>query len=353
MGKRFKELLILGLASIMTITCSAQSKIKINYNGQEIGFDKEVKLIDSTILLPLRAVSQELGYTVNYTKRSIEISGGETKVILTVGSTMAVVNGEEVKLNIAPDVIEGTTYVPLRFIGEALNLQVDWDDKKQTINLEGKYSVDRFNKKLMVRTKAGKEVLTSLTTLEDDKDSTIQVTYETTKNKSEIVSVSQTIQGALTGYTSAIVYIKDGKVIDKIERPFHHIGEAGIAYFEDEIALGCGEELTIYDDKTGACIKKYDLSQFQKGLNLDLMKLGRNYVMGRYENTIHIIDFKSGKVTRVLDLIPKEDQPYVFQSDLYLATDDIKLVWETDEALVFKYYSLTNNKEETVVCKLG
>ncbi|MFR2837444.1 MAG: hypothetical protein ACLTBU_00045 [Zhenhengia sp.] len=75
--------------------------------------------------------------------------------------------------------------------------------------------------------------------------------------------------------------------------------------------------------------------------------------MGRYERTIHVVDLVTGKVTRILDLIPEVDQGYVFQSDMHLNEDDIKLVWETDKALVFKYYSITEQIEKTVTCKLG
>lgn len=165
--------------------------------------------------------------------------------------------------------------------------------------------------------------------------------------------MSEVIQGALTGTTGTNFYIKDGKVIDKIERPFHYIAENGIAYLEDKIAFGYGRYLRIYNDKTGELIKQYDLNAFQEGLTLDLMKLGQNYAMGRYENTLHIIDFETGKVTRILDLIPKEDQGYVFESDMHLATDKFKLVWETEDALVFKYYSITEGIDKTVTCRLG
>lgn len=355
MKKIFKKLLLVGIAVIMVMPCQARGLINIYYNEQEVYLEQESKLIDDTVLLPLRALSQQLGYSVNWDQeaRQIDVINGNAKVTLFMESDKALVNGEEVKLSVPAQRIGGTTYVPLRFVGEALDLEVAWDSSTQSVNLEGKYTVDRDNKKLMVRTKDKKQVLADIKTLEGAEDQIPSVSSIITKNGSEIVSVSEVIQGALTGTTCTNFYIKDGKVIDKIERPFHYIAENGIAYLEDKIAFGYGRYLRIYNDKTGELIKQYDLNAFQEGLTLDLMKLGKNYAMGRYENTIHIIDFETGKVTRILDLIPKEDQGYVFESDMHLATDKLKLVWETEDALVFKYYSITEGIDKTVTCRLG
>ena len=66
-----------------------------------------------------------------------------------------------------------------------------------------------------------------------------------------------------------------------------------------------------------------------------------------------MIDLETRKVTRILDLVPEEDRDYIYQADVYLMVDQLKLVWEADNALVFKYYSITEEKEKTVTCKLG
>jgi len=48
----------------------------------------------------------------------------KTSVVMNVGSTSAKVNGKTIKLDSAPFVINGTTYVPVRFVSEALGSQV-------------------------------------------------------------------------------------------------------------------------------------------------------------------------------------------------------------------------------------
>jgi plastocyanin len=52
---------------------------------------------------------------------------------LKVGRIEAKVNGSIVKLSNAPILHQGTTYVPLRFIGEQLHANVKWNQKEQSV----------------------------------------------------------------------------------------------------------------------------------------------------------------------------------------------------------------------------
>lgn len=373
MKKHLGKLMGLGLATMMCMNVMAATKIGVNYNGKAMTLAQEPKVIQNSILLPIRTISEELGYTVLWQQGTgkISISNGTDSVQLEIGKKSATVNGKAATLLVAPQVISDTTYVPLRFVGEALNLNVEWDSNKKCANLSdasqsttgttnqantsaAQYTVDKANKKLMMTTSSGKTILADITTLEGDATVVPSVSCKKTKYGNDLVEVSETISGALTGNTSTVFYIKDGKVIDKNERELFYTCEQGIAYYENEIAFCTGRYLRIYDDQTGNLIQKYDLNELKQAeFGLDLMKLGKNFAMGRSNNTLHIVDFKSGAITRVLDYVPEADQFSVYQDDLYLATDNIKLVWETEDALVFKYYSETEKQDKTITYKIG
>lgn len=81
MKKIFKKLLIAGVAVIMVMPCQARGLINIYYNEQEVYLEQEPKLIDDTVLLPLRVLSQQLGYSVNWDQetRQIETSMGNRR----------------------------------------------------------------------------------------------------------------------------------------------------------------------------------------------------------------------------------------------------------------------------------
>ncbi|MBC7195345.1 MAG: hypothetical protein H5U37_06795 [Caldisericia bacterium] len=90
--------------------------------------------------------------TLGYNKfeiRAVDIAGNETKttravyriekkeIFLYIGKTTVFVNGKEIKLDSAPFIKNGRTYVPLRFISESLGGTVIWDgnEKKVMITL--------------------------------------------------------------------------------------------------------------------------------------------------------------------------------------------------------------------------
>ncbi|MCL6459187.1 MAG: copper amine oxidase N-terminal domain-containing protein, partial [Gorillibacterium sp.] len=70
-------------------------------------------------MVPIKPIFQELGLGLTFNQKTNVVVGTKTgmKITLTIGSTKAVVNGKAVTLSLAPKIIKGATYVPLRFIG--------------------------------------------------------------------------------------------------------------------------------------------------------------------------------------------------------------------------------------------
>ena len=63
----------------------------------------------------------------------VVLTPGYTTINLQVGSEVVTVNGEEKTLDTSTQLIEGSTYVPVRFVSEVLGLSVDWDEKTKTV----------------------------------------------------------------------------------------------------------------------------------------------------------------------------------------------------------------------------
>ena len=93
---------------------------------------------NNTTLVPLRIISEELGAQVNYeaSKKEITISYKDSFVLTTIGSKKATVDGSIKELMVAPQIVNNTSYVPLRFIGEALGAIVHYDKGNLTITLD-------------------------------------------------------------------------------------------------------------------------------------------------------------------------------------------------------------------------
>ena len=131
------------LSTMMTSAMSVQKpSINIKLNEQMIVQNEATGLPYVTgngrTMVPLRLVSEEMGYDVKWdkdTKVATIIDGGTT-VRVAIGSTAPTVNGT-VKTVDAPAAIKaGRTYVPVRFISEAMGAEVKFANKTVYIETE-------------------------------------------------------------------------------------------------------------------------------------------------------------------------------------------------------------------------
>lgn len=86
-------------------------------------------------LVPLRFLGETLNINVNWdgANNRIICSNGKKVVILPLNSNVATINGVETALQIAPMIENNRTLVPLRFISQAFDCQVVWDGAAKKI----------------------------------------------------------------------------------------------------------------------------------------------------------------------------------------------------------------------------
>lgn len=89
-------------------------------------------------MIPVRGVFQHMGATVDWLPetREIAIEKDRLSIMLQVNNQTAVVNGSPHHLAVAPFIHEGTTYLPLRFVAEALGARVDWNAGTSTATID-------------------------------------------------------------------------------------------------------------------------------------------------------------------------------------------------------------------------
>lgn len=116
---------------------TGETHINLDGNDLKISKEEQVQNVKGNIMVPLRLVTEQLGYTVkwdNTTKTAIIEQKGTT-LKLTVNQTMAEVSGKQVTLDNPPFLSGSTTFVPLRFIGEQTGAAVGWDNVTKTVYL--------------------------------------------------------------------------------------------------------------------------------------------------------------------------------------------------------------------------
>lgn len=112
---------------------------KASINGREVELVAAPVVVNGTTMVPLRFVAEAFGLEVTWDAANKKITiGGEQKIAMRLGSSEAVVNGQTMHLPVPPMVRGGTSLVPLRFIAEALNRQVEFNPTTKEILIRQK-----------------------------------------------------------------------------------------------------------------------------------------------------------------------------------------------------------------------
>jgi len=96
--------------------------------GEKVQFDVPPRVVKGRTLVPLRKLAEALEGTVAWdaVNRQVVLSQGTKVIVLGIGKTTANVDGQEVALDVPAVIVNGRVLVPLRFVSEALDAQVDY-----------------------------------------------------------------------------------------------------------------------------------------------------------------------------------------------------------------------------------
>lgn len=133
-------LLLTAIFITSNIPVFADQPIRATINGIEINFDQPPVIEAGRTLVPVRAITEALGAEVHYDEptKSLFITNEDTIIFIMLDSKTAMVNGVEKTLDVPAKAVNGRTLLPIRFISEALNLNVEWNDSDKIIYLSSK-----------------------------------------------------------------------------------------------------------------------------------------------------------------------------------------------------------------------
>lgn len=125
-------------ASIMS-TAFAEREVSVKLNGEALEFDAAPFIENDRTLVPVRKIFESVGANVQWddstkTAFAVREKNGEMTVIsIQINSDTAFINDTEVTLDTAALIVNDRTFVPLRFVMEALGEKVEWDDASSTV----------------------------------------------------------------------------------------------------------------------------------------------------------------------------------------------------------------------------
>lgn len=113
----------------------AQGLISVVLDGAPLLLDVPPIQIEGRILVPLRGIFERLGAKVLFDAdtQTVTATRETVTILLRLGSREARVGDRIITLDVPPLALRGRTFVPLRFVSEALGARVDWDERTRTV----------------------------------------------------------------------------------------------------------------------------------------------------------------------------------------------------------------------------
>lgn len=139
MRKRYTLPLL--LLFLLQLIAAAPSSAANWYNGVRVvvdgtlqNFPQPAKSTNGVTMVPMRPIFEALGATITWDSATSTVSAtrGTTTVSLSVGKSEALKNGQRVALEQAPVIQDGTLLVPLRFVAEAFDARLGWNELSQS-----------------------------------------------------------------------------------------------------------------------------------------------------------------------------------------------------------------------------
>lgn len=129
MRRVLQFVVILLILSILFANVYA-SEISLYVENVKLELENKPFINNGYTLVPVRAIFENLGATVEWDGINKIVTGKtENKtVVLKIDNKIATVNGVPIELAVPAQIINGSTYVPVRFVAESLGAEVNWDN---------------------------------------------------------------------------------------------------------------------------------------------------------------------------------------------------------------------------------
>jgi N-acetylmuramoyl-L-alanine amidase len=123
---------------------AASSSMSLVVNGNVVKTDVAPQVINQRTMVPISFVGNAYGVKVSWESltKTVVIDNNADKVVrMRIGQKTAYLNGKAFTLEQAPIALNGRTFLPLRQVGELLGATIAWDADSKTVIVNKKESI--------------------------------------------------------------------------------------------------------------------------------------------------------------------------------------------------------------------
>jgi S1-C subfamily serine protease len=202
-----------------TQSAAVQSAIAVYLDGQKLALTQAPYLRNGVTFVPMAAIFKALHASVTWeqsTKTIISRKDSRT-ISLQIGSKTATVNGKKVALAAPAEIVKGTTYVPLRFVGETLGAEVAWQAAQHKVVITSEEALMAKEQEQLERERASKILTTSENVALNDQK-VVMITTDLGQGSGVVIgpNLIMTNYHVMEGASSAQVLDVDGRTF-KVE----------------------------------------------------------------------------------------------------------------------------------------
>ena len=111
----------------------SNGNITIKIDGDTVSFIDAQPFVDENgrTQIPIRAVAESLGAKVDWdgTERMATITKNDKVITIAIDNTDLQVGNKTITMDTTAQIINERTYIPIRFVGEALGMKINWESK--------------------------------------------------------------------------------------------------------------------------------------------------------------------------------------------------------------------------------
>jgi hypothetical protein len=124
--------------NIISISLQIGTKMAV-VNQKSIPLEVPPQIIQGRTMVPLRFISDSFGARIdwNASTKEIKIVLDNRSIQLQIGSKKAILDSKKIiPLEVPPQIIQGRTMVPLRFISDSFGARIDWNASTKEIKIQ-------------------------------------------------------------------------------------------------------------------------------------------------------------------------------------------------------------------------